>query len=415
MSIAILGGGISGLSLCEILYSNYSITCDLYEKEGDFGGLCRTRYIDGYTYDVSGGHVFNSKSKAVLEYVFSKISMEEWIKSERRAKILYDESTILDYPFEFSLSQLPTEISVECIEGLYTRENKRCTNLEEFFINTFGRGIYDHYLKQYNEKIWKTPLNKMDYNWVEGKLPLPDRKDILARTLSQTASENSMVHSSYYYPKEGGIRSLINAISTGLPKGNIYGIVENIEIENNRKFVNGKEYDLIINTIPLPELSTIITNMPQGVKKSIESLCYNSLLTYIFESDPDNDWSWLYIPNLKIPTHRLVYQGNFSKKNAPYGRSSFTAEVTTRDESSEPQIREELVRCFGKQPLDSQFTKYAYVIYDLKRSTNYSIIEQYFMESGIYLHGRFARWTYPNMDDCIKKSMDLAIEIISSL
>ena len=63
LKIAILGAGISGLSLFDILDRQYNIKCDIYEKEEEIGGLCRTRIVNGYTYDISGGHVLIQKMR----------------------------------------------------------------------------------------------------------------------------------------------------------------------------------------------------------------------------------------------------------------------------------------------------------------------------------------------------------------
>lgn len=192
MKIAILGAGISGLSLFDILNKKYSdIDCDIYEENNDIGGLCRTKIINGYTYDLSGGHIFNSKYQDVKDYVFSLLPESNWQASKRESKILFDNNCIVDYPFEYSLSKLPIEVTLECIEGLYNRNlsKKDVSNFSEFLLTTFGEGIYNNYLKKYNLKIWKYNLEEMDFDWVDGKMPYPKAREILYRTLSRETNE----------------------------------------------------------------------------------------------------------------------------------------------------------------------------------------------------------------------------------
>ena len=56
LRIAVLGAGISGLSVARMLKEKgHSVT--VYEKNPDVGGLARTRVTNGYTYDMHGGHI----------------------------------------------------------------------------------------------------------------------------------------------------------------------------------------------------------------------------------------------------------------------------------------------------------------------------------------------------------------------
>lgn len=419
MKIAILGAGISGISLFDILNKTCSnIDCDIYEKNNSIGGLCRTKIIDGYTYDLSGGHVFNTKYTDVKNYVFSILPENEWKYSRRYSKILYDNNHIIDYPFEFSLSELPVKTAVECIEGLYLRnsDNIEVTNFSEFLLKHFGNGIYNHYLKKYNEKIWKFDLNKMDFDWVNGKMPYPEVKQILTRTLSNETNESTMVHSSYYYPKIGGIQSLVNLMGKNISKTHIGEEINSIEILNKKVFVNGIKYDLVISTIPLPELAKKIKGIAPKIQNCITDLKYNSVKSYLYSTKKENEYSWMYIPNKNIIPHRIVYQGNFADEAAPIGKSSITVEITKPEIYTKSEILKNIEENLDlKKPIAEYTTKYAYVIFDKNRRKNMLQIKEYMNKCNILLHGRFAEWEYPNMDICIKKSIDLANDIIKLL
>jgi protoporphyrinogen oxidase len=412
VKIAILGAGISGISLFDILQSKYGITADIYESENTIGGLCRTAIIDDYVYDLSGGHIFNTKFDDVREYVFTKLRKDAWTFSNRKSNIAFDDITI-DYPFEFSLSKLSTEVAVECIEGLYNRkDNNKINNFEDFLLHSFGEGIMKYYLRPYNEKIWKKKLSDLDYNWVQGKMPYPKAKEILMKTLSNDTSEKNMVHSTYYYPNNGGIQTLINEMGKNIPHTHIGEKIISIKFDNGKIAVNGIKYDLVVNTIPLPELNVIIQNIDKKLKENIEGLSFNSILSLLYPIDKENDWSWTYLPEDKLIPHRIVYQGNLAIGNAPVGRSSITVEISNPDLTKMDEILLNIKQYLGlKNPISEYVTKYAYVVFDLSRQSRMNFIKEYFKDKNFILHGRFAEWEYPNMDVCIKKSFDLAERI----
>lgn len=413
MKIAILGGGLSGVSLHDILNRKYGIIADIYEKEEKLGGLCRTEIIDGYVYDLSGGHVFNSKYKEVVDYIFELLNKSEWQYSERKSKINF-QGQIIDYPFEFSLSKLDKEIAADCIESLFKRDSdKEVNNFEDALIKNFGSKIYDYYLGPYNEKIWKSPPKDMDFDWMEGKLPFPNAREILIKTLNKDSKEEGMSHSTYYYPLTGGIQIMINKISESIPSENRYKAVEKIEIENSKIRINEKEYDYIINTIPLPELGKCMLNLDKEIESAIGNLKYNSVHSFLYSVEKENDYSWMYMPEKNIIPHRVVYQGNFSEKNAPEGKSSITVEITKPELYTKEEMLENISKYLGlNNPIAENFTKYAYVVFDKGRKENISLVKDYFKSKNIILHGRFAEWEYPNMDICIKKSMDLAEKLV---
>ncbi len=58
-NIIILGAGLAGLSAAWHLQKR-GIDCQVFEKESEVGGLCRSRQIDGFTFDCAG-HLLHFK------------------------------------------------------------------------------------------------------------------------------------------------------------------------------------------------------------------------------------------------------------------------------------------------------------------------------------------------------------------
>ena len=101
MKIAVLGAGVSGLTAARLL-TDQGFDVAVYEQNESIGGLARTRYTNGYLYDPYGGHIFNSKHKNIVDWIFSLYPQNLWQYTERNAKIYY-QGQYISYPFELSL------------------------------------------------------------------------------------------------------------------------------------------------------------------------------------------------------------------------------------------------------------------------------------------------------------------------
>jgi len=405
--IAVIGAGISGLTIAQKLLQA-GLSPVIYEKEREIGGLCRTRTTSGYTFDLSGGHVFNSQFAEVKQWAFNLLPQEQWHYSRRVAKIFYHDR-LVDYPFELALAQLDTDETIDClVDFISSKTGVEPDNFHDWLIWLFGPSIAEKYLIPYNSKIWNYDLRKMSTDWVRGKMPIPTIRQLITSVVKSDASESLMPHSAFYYPQKGGIRNFVDAIATGLTAIRLNEPLQSLEIIAGRYVVNGStNYDLVINTAPLPELSGVIRGIPDEVANAIRDLKYNSIKTVLFSCARDNDYSWVYLPDPSIKPHRIVYQGNFAQVNAPIpDTSSFTVEVI-----GDYPVDRIVKDVSGKVPfgdyIDEHYTKYAYVIFDRNRARNMEVIRRYFAETGIELLGRFAEWEYYNMDICIERAFAL--------
>ena len=410
MKIAVLGAGVSGLSAARLLKDKgHDVT--VYEKESTVGGLARSRYVDGILYDPHGGHILNSKKPEVMEWAFSILSKEKWQYTARNAKIYFN-GKYVSYPFELSLCELDIDDAVDCIHDfILAQSGPEPDNFRDWLVWNFGQAIADYYMLPYNEKIWAYPLEKMETKWMQGKMPLPSKKEMIHSMLLKDPTERKMPHSTFYYPIDGGIQSFMDAIAEGL-KIQCDSGVENIKKDEEGWRINGDvKYDRVISTIPLPVLGRVMSGIPETVMNCIADLKYNSLTTVLFEC-PETDITWLYIPSKEYRSHRVGYQSALtphanlkSKKGA--GALEIIGnqfDVAGLDEK-EGILPDELQY---RKTLDSQFTEYAYVIHDLNYRKNIGTIKEYFdTVDGFDLLGRWGTWNYKNMDLCIWDAMEL--------
>lgn len=413
MIIAILGAGISGLSCASILRQK-GFDLRIFEKEKHVGGLCRSKVTNGYVFDLHGGHVFNSKYDDVREWVFSKLDSDKWHYSVRNAKILYN-GRLISYPFELALAELDVREAIECLVDFVKPKGHEPDNFRDWLIWNFGQAICERYMIPYNNKIWAFPLHEMCVDWIKGKMPLPTIREVVTALLTKDPKERKMPHSTFYYPLQGGIQSLINAIINEVSEIKTDFQLNSLECIGKKWVINGEDYfDHVICTIPLKELTRVL-KLPEKVKRAIEDLKYNSLTTTICESSKNDNISWIYVPSKEYRAHRLVFQGNFAPGNCPEGKSSITIETIGKIDPDN-QVNE-FKRC--DQPkeiqlediIDTSFTEYAYMIFDKNYPENINLINSYFKDINFTLLGRFAEWKYYNMDVCIKRAFEVADEL----
>lgn len=410
MQIAVLGAGVSGLTAARLLKEKgHAVT--VYEKNDTVGGLARTRYTEGYLYDPHGGHIFNSKHQEVVDWVFSILPKENWQYMVRNAKIFFN-GKYVSYPFELSLCELDTEDAVNCVyDFILSKEGPEPDNFKDWLTWNFGKSIADYYMIPYNEKIWAYPLEDMETQWMQGKMPLPTKKEMIHSMLLKDPSERKMPHSTFYYPLNGGIQTMVNAIADGLDLKCSYDI-RSIKKAGEKWMINEDgSFDMVVSTIPLPELPEIMS-LPDVINKHIAGLKYNSLTTVLFDC-PKTDITWLYVPSHDYKSHRVGYQSTLTLNACPTEDEGCAALEIIGDQF---EVSENFASQNGILPkelgfnrvLDSEFTKYAYVIHDKDYRKNTDAVKAYFAkERGFELLGRWGTWNYKNMDLCMLDAMKL--------
>lgn len=415
---AILGGGLAGLSTAYFMKDN----CVVLEEKNELGGLCRSFKKDGFVYDI-GGHILFSKNKEILSEIISWLSSN--VHRKYRKNQIWYKDRFVKYPFENGLYSLDKKEIYDCLIGYLINENKEPENLKEWCKYTFGNGIAEKYLLPYNEKIWKHDLADMSIHWVE-RIPKPPMQDIIKSAIGiRTEGYRHQLY--FYYPKIGGINSLINSLANNVRKIEKGFKVTEIKKKNNKwKVSNGskiKECDRIISTIPVFDLINFLDTVPAVVKRALRRLNYNSLILVMIgiKNETLNNKTAIYIPDPKILAHRVCFMKYFSNNNAPEGCSHLIAEITVKpnhallksnDSALVEKVSSQLENIcgFSKNEIistDIKKIKYAYVIYDKDYLKNTNIVFSYLNELGIYCTGRFGTFQYINMDTCVEMSKRL--------
>ncbi len=431
VTVAILGGGLTGVTLARLLKEKGEDIVVL-ERDSLIGGLCRSKTEKGFTFDIGGSHIIFSRDTEVLDFM-RDVLKDNKDERNRNTKIFY-KGRYVKYPFENGLYQLPPEDCFFCInefvKNLIAVEKGEVSEPDTFrdwIYYTFGKGIAESYMVPYNEKIWNYPAEGMSMHWVDGRIPRPPVEDIIKSAIG-IDTEGYTHQSVFSYPIEGGIEALVHAIAEP--------VIDNIrtffEVKSIKKtpegFIisNGTEEiycESCISTIPVQALIRCLDDIPGEVRNAVDALKYNSIACVgIGVEGGMSDISWLYIPQKELGRfNRISFPSNYSTEVAPEGCSSVLAEVTFNEgddvsKMTDDEIAEHCVDGLCEMGIIPSKDKvvyttvgrfeYAYVVYDVDYLKNIKTVTDYFSTSGIDLVGRFSEFEYINMDGCIRHVFD---------
>jgi protoporphyrinogen oxidase len=219
-------------------------------------------------------------------------------------------------------------------------------NLEQFFINRFGRELYATFFKDYTEKVWGTPCHEISASWgaqrVKG-LSIAKALSHFARSLfaggkkdlAQKGTETSLIEQ-FLYPKLGPGQMWDEVARSVREKGGEVRMgwrAERLETDGDRVVaVQARDLatgvserlaaDWVFSTMPIRELVRALdTPPPAEIAAIAEGLLYRDFITVgllldrllLTESDgtmiKDN---WIYIQEPDVLVGRLQIFNNWS-------------------------------------------------------------------------------------------------------
>jgi len=336
----IIGAGPAGLTAAYELATRTDIVPLVLERSSHMGGISRTVEYRGNRIDV-GGHRFFSKSDRVM------------LLRERRSRIYYLRQ-FFDYPISLTPETLRKLGGWRALRiGLsYARSAlfpiRPERNLEEFFINRFGRELYLTFFKSYTEKVWGTPCENISAAWgaqrVKGlsitRAVLHFVKRLLApdRGVHQKQTETSLIEQ-FLYPKYGpgqmwdevaaAVRQRGGTVRTGVEVTGLVAQGERIVALEVRELATGQTErlaaDFVFSTMALRDLVRgLAPEAPPAVREIAAGLVYRDFITVgllarelkIREPrEPGSKWvrdNWIYIQEPDVLVGRLQIFNNWS-------------------------------------------------------------------------------------------------------
>ncbi|MDD5070481.1 MAG: FAD-dependent oxidoreductase [Candidatus Omnitrophica bacterium] len=417
--IVILGAGITGLSAAYFL-GRRNVSVSAFEKESQPGGLCRSIKTNGFVFDYSG-HLLHFRHQWTKRFVNSLLKNN--LKKHKRRSFIYFKGQFVPYPFQTNFAEInDKKIVDDCRRGLIkaASSNKKSASFYSWARNCFGRGICENFLYPYNEKLWQIPLKDLAPLAVEKFIVMPDKKD-----LTISGRMNQGYNSEFYYPKKGGIESLAQSLAKNITSLYLNHEVKKIDIQAKEvRFANGVKvkYDVLITTIPLPELKNIVLGLNKSVESDLSALRWLSiyLMNIGLNKKGIPKIHWIYYPQKTIPYFRVGFYHNFSSSLGPNSKGSLYAETSVlngskikkrdlnRKMKSALKATKVITSLDEMSCLKDCFIDYAYPIDDKNCKKRVLRINRFLSEKDIFSCGRFGGWDYSSIEDCIVVAKEIA-------
>ena len=203
------------------------------------------------------------------------------------------------------------------------------------------------------------------------------------------------------------------------------GSARQVTFSNGTRF----RYDLLVNTIPLPELVRIAVDAPEEIHDAAALLRANSIRVMNLGIGRANitDKHWVHFPEKDVSFFRVSFPSNFSTSMTPAGTSSVSAEVSytwdSPPDSGElsKRVIEDLVRVGILRPDDEILVRhtydirYAYCIYDKHRKKAMRTIRNWLNTVNVVTCGRFGLWTYFWSDEAINNGKTTGEKVLKRM
>ena len=358
----IVGSGLFGACVANRL-KNMGKKVLVIEKRNHVGGNVYTENIEGINVHKYGAHIFHTDYKDVWDYVNSFVEFNRYTNSP----IARIGNEIYNMPFNMNtFSKIwsdvitPEDALRHIEEERREMEGKEITNLEEQAISLVGRTIYEKLVKGYTEKQWNRKC-----------VDLP--ASIIKRLPVRFIYDNNYFNDAYQGIPIGGYTLLIERMLDG------------VEVKLNTNFFDNKlEYmnmaKKVIYTGPIDEFYNY----------SLGHLEYRSLKfdTKIFNTDNYQGNAVVNYTGTEVPYTRVIEHKHFEFNVGP--KTVVTFEY--------PSDMEDNLEPF----------------YPINDEKNNKMAQEYrnlaSIEDKVIFGGRMGEYKYYDMDDVLRKALDLELE-----
>ena len=437
----IIGAGPTGLGAAHRLNELGETDYTVLERNDYAGGLATSFKDDaGFTWDI-GGHVVFSHYD-YFDDLMDTLLGDERLEHERESWVRKSD-TWVPYPFQNNIRYLPPEERWECVKGLLPgyRNETTPTNFGEWFQHIFGAGITKHFMAPYNFKVWATPPELMQFDWIGERVSVVDLKMVLKNIITEQDDVAWGPNNTFKFPLHGGTGEIFHRLAKLQGDRIQYGQAVT-QIDPDAKTVTTAagltvEYEVLLNTAPVDILTRDwLTNKTDEMVEAAGQLAHNSVHVSgvgldIKDENERNSRCWMYYPESDSPFYRVTNFHNYSPNNVarPGEQLAFMCE-TSMSEHKPEKVDELMDRTIDglvnttmldAARRDEICTKweitvdYGYPIPTLERDEALRTIQPRLEEKDIYSRGRFGGWKYEvsNMDHSVMQGVEWASRMIT--
>ena len=462
--IVIIGAGPAGLTAAYEL-TKLGRRSTVLESTDMVGGISRTVERDGWRFDL-GGHRFFTKVQPVTDLWHEILPQEDFLLRPRMSRIYYD-GKYFDYPLKASnaLGNLGILEAVRCVLSYFAAQASNSIrkvlgrprtddSLEDWITSRFGKRLYMHFFKTYNEKVWGVPASEIQADWAAQRIKnmslwnagINAVLDSLPKSLSflkkAKATDVTSLIEEFEYPKYGP--GMMWEVCTD--KVREAGSTVDLETKVVRiDHADGRAVNVVaqkggveqsfacsevISSMPMSSLLRAMDPPPPAdVLHAANDLRYRDFLTVALvvpERDgfPDN---WIYIHSPEVKVGRIQNFGSWSPYMVKEGRTCLGLEYfvfegdelwNSADEDLIELAKRELVK-IGLSKVSEIEAGYvvrvpkAYPFYDERYKQNVQRMREWLDDCAPNVHpvGRNGMHRYNNQDHSMYTAM-LTVENI---
>lgn len=373
-NVVIIGAGPAGLTAAYTLLKNSNdLSVTILEESDKIGGISRTETYNGNRIDI-GGHRFFSKSDEVMKlwreilapqgkpakddvilgrsYNYAGTADPEkednvFLTRTRLSRIYY-RHRFFDYPISLKPrtfinmgfgGTMRAGLGYLCSLLHKLPEN----SLENFYINRFGRPLYEMFFEDYTEKVWGVHPSEISADWGAQRVKGLSVATVLWNAVTKPFRkqdghvETSLIEE-FYYPKygPGQLWERMAELNTAMgAKLLMQTAVKKINTEKNRISsvtvqTGGGQLeipcDYLISSMAIKDLVNALPHVPQNIDRIANGLPYRDFITVGLLMDrlelvnktkrstvnnivPD---CWIYIQDRSVKLGRLQIFNNWS-------------------------------------------------------------------------------------------------------
>lgn len=338
------------------------------------------------------------------------------------------------YPLQMHLSTLPKDLVVRCLADLARRTFSQSdyaspSDFRDYLLRTFGEGLCEAFMFPYNEKMWKRPLESLAPNGFQWNITHPDYEQVLRGALG--SEEFPGYNSSGHYPRPpttSRLRTMevlaqrlaaeVKDLRTQTVVCEIHaarGIVRTISPQGEQAL---RWSQACLSTIPLPTLLRICVDAPVELRQGTAELasnCVRMVYLCLRGPRPKEFGHWRYYGSPDVIFNRLVSMTDFDPLCAPADGWGLMAEITARSEESGISDANLIDRVLADarrvgavtcnhtiEAVDTRRIDPAYVVFTPGSRTVAAEARQWLRDRRIYTLGRYGRWEYSSMAQCMR-------------
>jgi len=337
VDVVVVGAGPAGLTAAYQLTKAGKRVLVL-EADDVVGGISRTVVRDGWRFDV-GGHRFFTKVRAVSDLWHEILPPDEFLVRPRLSRIFYN-GKFYDYPIKpvNALRNLGTVEALRCLASYFRvqlRPPADQTSLEGYVVARYGRRLYTHFFKTYNEKVWGVPASELSADFGAQRIKgmslfqvvwEPMRSRFFGARGDRAKQVTSLIEE-FEYPKYGpgmmweACRNLVEdgggRVEMSSPVVVVHRGAAGASAVSYRS-IDGDhrvECDHVISSMPLSGLvDAMDPPAPTGVREAARELRYRDFIVVALVvpssvAFPDN---WIYVHQQSVRVGRIQNFGAWS-------------------------------------------------------------------------------------------------------